>query len=362
MAGFDDGSGSADNDARVIAWVESLMGGKVTSWGRQPRWRPMWFVDVERGGSSERIVVRGQRADVPMSFPLDHEMRFQRVLEEQGIAVPKVYGWLDDPIAYAMEAVPGRPDFAGVDAADRDTIVDEYLQELARVHALPLQPFIDADIIRGTSPADAAYVGTRQFERVYRQMKVRPNPLMEFILGWLKRHPMPESNREAPVVWDSGQFHHDGKHFSSLIDVELGHLGDPMMDLAAWRMRDTVIPYGDFDKLHDRYAHITGKPVDLAAIQWHHLFFTLTNQLGFEGPLARPVLDTDYMTYAHWVSETNLHAIETMAEYLGIELEEVDIPEPTSSPVSGPHEHLSHSLRAIKVDDPYVKYQVRIAF
>ncbi|MCU1345788.1 MAG: putative protein kinase [Acidimicrobiia bacterium] len=362
MAGFDDGAGSADNDAKVISWLESLRGGKVVSWGRQPRWRPMWFVDLDRDGASERVVVRGQRADVPMSFPLDHEMRFQQVLEDQGMPVPKVYGWLDDPLAYAMEAVPGRPDFAGVATADRDTIVDEYLHVLARLHALPIEPFVEAGIIRGASPADAAYVGTRQFERVYRQMKVRPNPLMEFMLGWLKRHPMPESNREAPVVWDSGQFHHDGHHFGSLIDVELGHIGDPMMDLAAFRMRDTVIPYGDFNKIYDRYAEITGQPVDMAAIQWHHLFFTLTNQLGFEGPLAQPVLDTDYMTYAHWVSETNLHAIETIAEYLGVELEDVDIPEPTSSPVSRPHEHLSHSLRSIKVDDPYVKYQVRIAF
>jgi len=362
MVGFDDGMGSADNDARVISWIESLLDGKVVSWGRQPRWRPMWFVDVDRQGTVDRVVVRGQRADVPMSFPLDHEMRFQRVLEQQGMPVPKVYGWLDDPLAYAMEAVPGRPDFAGVATPDRDRIVDEYLQALAQVHALPIEPFVEAGIIRGRSPADAAYVGTRQFERVYRQMKVRPNPLMEFVLGWLKRHPMPESTREAPVVWDSGQFHHDDHHFVSLIDVELGHIGDPMMDLAAFRMRDTVIPYGDFNNIYDRYGEITGEPVDMAAIQWHHLFFTLTNQLGFEGPLAQPVLDTDYMTYAHWVSETNLHAIETMAEYLGLELEEVDIPEPTSSPVSRPHEHLSHSLRSIKVDDPYVAYQVRIAF
>src|SRR3954451_11173572 len=245
MAGFDDGAGSADNDTRVISWAESLRGGKVVSWGRQPRWRPMWFIDLDRDGTTERIVVRGQRADVPMPFPLDHEMRFQQVLEHQGIPVPKVYGWLDEPLAYAMEAVPGRPDFAGVATADRDTIVEEYLQVLARMHALPVEPFVEARIVRGTSPADAAYVGTRQFERVYRQMKVRPDPLMEFMLGWLKRHPMPESNREAPVVWDSGQFHHDGHHFGSLIDVEVGHLGDPMMDLAAFRMRDTVIPYGD---------------------------------------------------------------------------------------------------------------------
>ena len=107
-----------------------------------------------------------------------------------------------------------------------------------------------------------------------------------------------------------------------------------------------------------RYAHAAAIP----ATQYHHLFFTLTNQLSFHGPLARPLADTDYMTYAYWVSETNLHAIETMAEYLGIELDDVPIPDPVLSPVSGPHEHPSRSLRSIKVDDSYVAYQVRIAF
>jgi len=185
---------------------------------------------------------------------------------------------------------------------------------------------------------------------------------MEFVLGWLRRHPLPVSQREAPIVWDSGQFHHHDGHFVSIVDVELGHLGDPMMDLAAWRMRDSVIPYGDFNAIYDRYGELTGGPVAMAAIQWHHLFFTLTNQLSFHGPLARPLVDTDYMTYAHWVSETNLHTVETMAEYLGLELDDVAIPEPVNSPVSGPHEHLSRSLRSIKVDDPFVAYQVRIAF
>ena len=362
MAGPKDAGAAIDSDTQIIAWLEELIGGKVVGWERQPRWRPMWFVDVEHDGVVGRVVARGERSDCPLVFPLAHEMRFQSVLEAHDVPVPHVYGWCDKPVAYAMAAVPGRPDFAGVKTADRGAIVDEYLHVLARIHSLPIEPFTEAGIVRGRSPADSAYVGTRQFDRVFRSTKVRADPLMEFVLGWLRRHPMPVSDREGPVVWDSGQFHHDGQHLLAVVDVELGHIGDPMMDLAAWRMRDTVIPYGEFNTLYDRYAEITGRPVDLAAIQWHHLFFTLTNQLSFHGPLAKPILDTDYMTYAHWVSETNLHAIETMAEYLGLDLEDVDIPEPTVSPVAAPHEHLSQSLRSINVEDPYVKYQVRIAF
>lgn len=352
----------AGDDAKIVAWLEGLLDGRVVSWSRQPRWRPMWFLDVDVGGTERKVVVRGVRADAEQQFTLEHEMAFQRTLEEQGIPVPHVYGWCEDPPAYAMAAVPGQPDFKGVAPADRAVIVDEYLQTLARIHALPVDPFVRAGIVRGSSPQDAAHIGIRQFLRAYRANKVRPDPLMEFVLGWLERHPLPPSDRECVVVWDSGQFHHEHGHFTYVMDVELGHIGDPMMDLAAWRMRDTVIPYGDFTKLYARYEELTGTKVDMAAIQYHHLFFTLTNELAFHRPLAQPTPDTDYMTYAHWVSETNLHTIETMAEYLGIELEDVEIPEISSTPVSAPHAHLSRSLQSVKIDDTYAAYQVRIAF
>jgi aminoglycoside phosphotransferase (APT) family kinase protein len=322
----------------------------------------MWFVEVDCAGERLEVVVRGERTDTPLVFPLEHEMLFQRLLEEHGIPVPHVYGWCDEPRSYAMAAMPGRPDFIGVAADDRATIVDEYVHTLVRMHQLPIERFVEAGVVRGHRPADAAHVGMRRFEHVYRSTKLRPDPLMEFVLGWLRRHPLPPSEREAPIVWDSGQFHHVDGHFSSIMDVEIGHLGDPMMDLAAWRMRDTVIPYGDFDRIYARYGELAGEPVDMRAIQWHHLFFTLTNSLSFHAPMACPIPATDYMTYAQWVSETNLHAVETMAEYLGLRLEDVDIPAPVASPVAAPHRHLSRSLQSINVDDPYVSYQVRIAF
>ena len=90
---------AAGNDALVVSWLESLLDGRVVSWERQPRWRPMWFVDVERGGRMERVVVRGERSDTPLVFPLEHEMLFQRLLDEHGIPVPHVHGWCDEPRA-----------------------------------------------------------------------------------------------------------------------------------------------------------------------------------------------------------------------------------------------------------------------
>ncbi|MBA3056285.1 MAG: phosphotransferase family protein, partial [Sphingomonadales bacterium] len=56
----------------VFAWIEDKFGGKVVSSSRQARWRPLYFVDVERDGVTLELVVRGDRVDTPCVFPLEH--------------------------------------------------------------------------------------------------------------------------------------------------------------------------------------------------------------------------------------------------------------------------------------------------
>src|SRR3546814_16625067 len=100
----------------------------------------------------------------------------------------------------------------------------------------------------------------------YRSTKQRPDPFLEFVLAWLRRNPPRNVPREAVVTWDSGQFHQQDGKLIAMIDVELGHIGDPMMDLAAFRMRDTVLHYGDIAELYADYEAFTGRPVALHAI------------------------------------------------------------------------------------------------
>ena len=351
-----------EHDALIADWITSELGATVRDVRRQPRWRPVWFVEVERGGEVTELCVRGDRPDIALVFPLQHEMRFQALLADHDIPVPAVHGWIDAVGAYVMDAVPGRPDFADVDDAERDAVVDEYVQVLARLHALDVAPFVDAGITRAATPAESGTVGMAEYERKYRAAKSRPDPMMEFGLGWFHRHPPRSRGREAPVVWDSGQFHHHGGHLVSLMDLELGHLGDPMMDLAGWRMRDSVIPFGDFPTIYDRYAALTGEPVDLDAVQLHHFAFTMSNQLAFSHRLRSPSPESDLMTYVQWCNETNLYITEFLGEYLDLELPTVETPDPTPSPFTRSHQHLVRSLRAIRADDAYTRYQVRIAF
>ncbi|GAA4966280.1 hypothetical protein GCM10023205_33590 [Yinghuangia aomiensis] len=324
-------------EERIRAWLEKHLG-RVDRLERQARWRPVWFADVTRGdGTRLRLCVRGDRTDYPGIYPLEHEMLVQRLLNERGIRVPAVYGWIDDPRAYVMDRVDGQVDFAGCGDAQRDAVMDDYLGILAEIHALDPAPF-EAAGVQGD--------GMGGYERWYRSSKKRPDPFLEFCLGWLRRHPLDMRGRRSVVVWDSGQFHHDGQRITAVLDLELAHIGDPLMDLAAYRMRDTIIGYGDFRRMYAKYEELSGTPVDLEAIQHHHFAFTLSNQLAFHAALADPPPGSDYMTNLQWCHETNLFAVEALAEYQGVELAPVELPEAEVSAAAVPGRHLVESLRS----------------
>ena len=353
-----------DQTQRVIDWLQNNLGGRVVEIWMQPRWRPVWFADLERGGEKLEICVRGQRTDTDFGFSLDHEMRFQQCLERAGIPVPHIYGWIDQPCAYVMDRIGGSNNFEGVSEQERDSVMDDYMQILARLHALPIEPFEQAGILRAEAPADSGAVGIATYEAAYRRSKRQPDPFLEFMLGWLARNPLDNRGREGPIVWDSGQFHHQDGRIAALMDVEIGHVGDPLMDLATFRMRDTILGFGDFRRLYAFYERITGVPIDFYALRHHLLAMTLTDQLSYHAALADPPPEADLMTNMQWCSETNLFGIETLADILGIELEPVEEIEAADNASSGhvAHTHLVTSLRNIQAGNSYSQHQIRIAF
>ena len=336
----------------VASAVEAHFCARVHDVRRQTRWRPTWFVRGEREGKAFDLVVRGERVDTQV-FPLRHEMAFHRILEAQGIPVAKHYGWLDQLGAVALAMVPGRPDFDGVPVAQRDSVVDEYLQVLARVHALDLRPFLDAGIARPPSPELSGIWPHRHLETLWRSRKRRPDPFLEFCLGWMHRNPPLSNGRQTPIIWDTGQFHHQDGHLVAVLDLEFGSIGDPMLDLAEWRMRDTLIPYGDFNELYRRYEELTGRPVDIEAVKRHHFAATLDNQLIFGPAVVDPVAETDLMNNMQWSSETNLHATEALAEYLQIEPPTVEVPPARRGRSDATYAHLVEQLRVMRGEDPF---------
>lgn len=366
-----------DSDLRtqkVVRWLESQLGGKLLAVEPQARWRPVWFAEMRAGaaagadGCDERLslCVRGDRIDARHGFPLEHEMTLQRLLHERGIPVARVRGWIDEPRAYVMDRVEGVEHFRDTSDAERDRVMDEYMAILARIHRLDVEPFARAGTLRAERPEEAGRLGLRIYEDAYRSTKKRPDPHLEFCLGWLARNPPPTSPdgppRESVIVWDSGQLMHREGRVQALMDLEIGHIGDPMMDLAGFRMRTSVLGFGDFDRLYRRYQEAGGWPVDLAAVRHHHFAFTLSNQLAFHAALAEPPRGSDLMTNKQWCAETNIYSMEALGEILGLELEPPPLPEPRISAAAVGHAHLIDWLRHFEADDDYAQHEVRTAF
>ena len=164
------------------------------------------------------------------------------------------------------------------------------------------------------------------------------------------------------MVWDAGQLMHRDGRVVALLDLELAHIGDPLMDLAGFRMRDTVIGFGDLGSLYRRYAELSGTEVNLEVIEYFHFAFALTTQMALQGASADPGPETDLMTYRHWCSESNLYAIEALAGILGVVLEPPEEPVAIMSPVTTAHRHLVQSLRSLEMTDGFGRYQLRAAF
>jgi len=356
----DEDDGAAERE--MILRLQDALGGEVVSIRRQARWRPAWFVDLSHHGDLLELYVRGLRTDMRPIFPLAHECRMQELLYANGVPVPRVRSYLEYLPAIVMDRVGGRTDFSGSTEEDRLAVMDEYIQILVRMHHLDVRDFVEAGAVLPARPSDAARTGISAYERAYRAGKVRPDPFVEFCLSWLGRNPPAHVVRPAVVVWDSGQFVHEGGRVRALLDLELAHIGDPMMDLAGLRMRSSVIDYGSLDALYHRYEELSGEEVDRAAVEYQHFVFTITTQLAYHRGLTEPTADSDLMNYMHWCSESNLYAVEALASFAGIELAEVDVPEPSYSPASVAYRHLTESLRTMRGEDERSTYQLRIAF
>jgi aminoglycoside phosphotransferase (APT) family kinase protein len=346
----------------MVAWLESALGGHVVLLERQARWRPAWWAEVERGGELVRLCVRGDRLDSPSAFPLDHERRYQELLWERGIPVAPVHAWSPELAAYAMERVPGVDNFDGVPDEERTRVMEDYIDILVRMHQLDVTPFAEAGIVRG-APGESDSVGLAHFEqRAYRSLKARPDPYLEWALGWLGRHRPTPHRREAAIVWDAGQLLHQDGRVTAILDLEFGHIGDPMMDLGGMWTRNPFIPFGDMGALMRRYQDGSGSPVDIAAVQHHFILWCLSIPLEFHTVLADPVPGSDYMLNLSWVIESNLLALEGIADVLGIELQPVEEPEPTVSGYRPAHHHLTRGLEGLAAtEEGFNRYQLRMA-
>lgn len=328
--------------ASIKTWVATHLNGHVTDIERQRRWRPVWKVIFDRDGTQHEVLFKSVRAWDAHPYPLEYELKMLEVLAENGIPTPPLFGMCEFPRAIVMGWMPGGRDPGLVMEAleNKSVMTDErwaasleYMEILARMHSIDVKKFEEKGVEVPTG--GAADIALNSFER-FHAMSERlgvADPLMEFCTAWLRRNVPAHRSRISFVTGDCGQFLSQGSKVTTVLDMEVGYLGDHLHDLACFRGRHPIENMGDLPALFRHYEKALGEPLDLPVIAYHTVVFLC---IGYYAPLF--ALDQeapggDWVESAMQVAMIGRRCIEAMAEIAGVELEAFELPKPHSSPM-----------------------------
>lgn len=322
-----------DHAEKLIArWLDENLGARVVRIERQGRWRPAWFVDAERDGVPLKLYIRGERTENFLPYDLRREHAVHELLEAGGVQVPPVYGFIEELPGTVMAHVEGRSNLGTCDDdASRQAVLRQLAEQMALMHGLDTKPFQQAGLRYPDTPRDVTLSLFQDFYDNYSRRKQRPDPALEFCSRWVLRN-APDSDEPARYsACDAGQFLFDGNRLTAMMDFELSALGDPLIDLAALRIRGQWEDLGHLPDFYRLYEEISGRRVDLQKVRFHTAAFSLAGALAsaicMEEFFASPSPNADYVEYRSWVIWELKQAIEAMSEYLGINLPPPVIPE-----------------------------------
>lgn len=324
----------------LTAYLEDHLGCSAIELHRERRWRPVWHAKMIRNGQPTEMLLKGDRTWLTHPYPLDYEMRMQRTLHENGIPIPAILGMCPEPNTIVMEWVRGGRDPGLLQEAieTRSVMTDDrwqaslrYMEILADMHRIPADKFVAAG---ATLPRNAQELALGNFERFHemtRQCGIT-DPFIEFFARWLRRNYPKDREAMAFLTGDCGQFLSEGPKVTCILDVEIGHLGDPMRDLACFRGRHPIENMGDVPALFLHYEKASGVPLDYDALAFQSVAFLCE---AYYGPLFG-LNDTgrggDWVESAVQVAVIGRRAMEALAEIIGLELETFSLPEPECTP------------------------------
>jgi aminoglycoside phosphotransferase (APT) family kinase protein len=314
---------TVEAERRLTQRIEQLVGGRVVSMSRQVRWRPSWFVDVDVGGRLVKVYVRGDRGSDVVPFPeLKREADILSVLGQNGIPAPQVYGMCDDPVAIVMESCAGTRDVSeAASDAQRTSVARQYIEALAAMHQLPLEPFAAIGLSVPQGAEQIALAGLEAYLPLYQRHKAKPEPLVEFAMKWLRANVPRHRTQPCFTAFDAGQFLFSEGKITTLYDFEFAMIGDPMVDIATMAMRHSHEPMGEeIDALCAYYGELTGSPVDQGVVRYHHAVFATVACMQFIGTIANPKPGDPHDIYLEWVLALRRSLVNALAASIDVAL------------------------------------------
>tara|TARA_R110002110_G_C13470525_1_gene720978 strand:+ start:96859 stop:98214 length:1356 start_codon:yes stop_codon:yes gene_type:complete len=312
------------DEEQLKARIEMLVGGRVVAMSRQVRWRPSWFVDVEKDGAIVKVYARGDRNSDVVPFPdLKREADILATLGQHGIPAPHIYGMCDNPAAIIMECSPGTRDVVEAkDDEERRSVARQYIRSLVDMHQLPLQPFVDIGVHQPEGPEEIALAGLKAYWPLYEKHKAAPDPFIEFAIRWLRSNYPRHRSQASFIAFDAGQFMFENGKITCFYDFEFSMIGDPMTDLATMAMRHSYEPMGeDIETLCQYYGELSGTPVDAKVVRYHHALFSTVACMQFIGTVVNPKPGDPHDVYLEWALALRRTLLNALADSMDVKLE-----------------------------------------
>jgi aminoglycoside phosphotransferase len=270
-----------------------------------------------------------ERSALLSTFNSNREAVILDLLQDQDVRVPPYLGFHEDTGALLMAKVEGSAQVHGLE--DREqlrSISRDFAEQLASLHRLDLDDLDLTEDLRVPTTAEElalenflVYAET-DLDTVLRRRPHLADPLLALSRAWVRRR-VPAFERPATVVQgDCGpdQFLFEGDRVTAIIDWELAHIGDPMLDLGAMRLRECLYPAGMFPIVLERYREL-GMPVDEQAIRYYTVVTILFTLFGTIGGTVRLDPRNDEVILQLWWQYALRRALcEAIAEFEGIEL------------------------------------------
>jgi aminoglycoside phosphotransferase (APT) family kinase protein len=354
-------------EAAIVEWIESNLG-EVQEINAFTRQRQTWRVDYTVKGENRSLLAKGARPWSAIPFSLNWEMQANRVLREQGAIVPAVLGIMDEPNIFFMEWVDSdirpvgllRQSTHGTDyamPAERWATQLKYMEELAKIHAIPAEAF------RGTEtafPQTAKDVALALFKPFYDMVDDAGlvDARVEFLRIWLERNIPEHRTHYGFVTGDCCQYLSRGTEIVAMIDFEISYLGDPLQDLSCFRCRHPVEDLGDIYELFRHYARVTGQPIDVKALAYQTVVFQAIAWMGMVTAVNQSYRGGNALEEYGQVGFGYRRGFEALAEIEGVKLEDLPRPIPFRMPyVDAIVSNLSLDVASLPLSDVYTEWQ-----
>ena len=251
--------------------------------------------DLHGPGTETPLILRlGSDAGLFAPYSCRPELLALRSLQGSAVPVPEAFWASDDasllgaPFMFCSRmdgaaVVPWvSPSAPPLEEGLRRALAEQFIAALAALHRLPWQALPVAELAQGISAQNAALRNVALWEAHIQRWALRPYPLAEWGIRWLKAH-APVAPRVAIVHGDyrTGNFLAQAGRITAILDWELVHLGDPHEDLgwASLPMYRGGSPYlcrlAEPDGFYARYAELSGVAVAMASVHYYQVFSML---------------------------------------------------------------------------------------